>query len=492
MALDANSTSTQLANELSTSSSLTSPSSTLSANASSPVDILGERIRLLLRQKQNKYSLRRFLSRTHFADLAEVMVDQLSLDEAQQCFLVLPPAQAAQVLPSLDQPYCLALLKAMSHARASRIIRHMPVDESVDLLQAMGHEDRRLLLGEMPLDADTRSLHQLLIEAPDTAAGIMSTDLIKAPIDQSVGQALQLVHQAEEKDFIYYCYLVDRDDKLVGVVSLKTLVIYPPETPLQEVASFEIKSVLDSFDQELVANLFRKYYNLLAMPVVDSSDRLLGVITMDDIIDVIDEESQEDLYRASGIVLEDVEEERTLLAGPVWYSFKARVPWLCVTLVGQLFVATIIATFTDTVSGTVKAFSFLPLLCGLAGNTGTQSDTITVRGIALEQIRPDNVWQQWRRELRVALAIGGFFAMILGGVSFIQYHHGLLSALLMAYIILSVSTSCTLGIWIPYVMKYRFNKDPAGIGGPFVTTLVDLTIYATYLSVLTMLDRWLI
>lgn len=457
-----------------------------------PVATLGERIRLLLRQKQNKYSLRRFLSRIHFADLADVMTTELSLDEAQQCFLVVPPSQAAQVVPSLDQTYALALLKAINHIRASRIIRHMPVDEAVDLLQAMTPEDRRTLLGEMPLDADTRSLHQLLIEAPDTAAGIMSTDLIKAPIDQTVGQALQLVHQAEEKDFIYYCYLIDREDRLVGVVSLKTLVIYPPETPLQEVASFELKSVLDSFDQELVANLFRKYYNLLAMPVVDSQDRLLGVITMDDIIDVIDEESQEDLYRASGIVLEDVEEERTLLAGPVWGSFKARVPWLCVTLVGQLFVAMIISTFSDTVSGLVKAFSFLPLLCGLAGNTGTQSDTITVRGIALEQIRPDNIWPQWRRELRVAWAIGGFFALIMGAVSLLQYHHWVLSALLMTYVMISISTSCTLGVWIPFVMKYRFNKDPAGIGGPFVTTLVDLTIYATYLAVLTALAKWLI
>ncbi len=464
---------------------LTPPDSHTSLSAT-----LAQRIRLLLKQKQSKYSLRRFLSKLHFADLADVFHHELTPEQTQHCFSVLPPAQAALLLTSLEDRLALPLFKSLPLAKASRVIRDMPVDEAVDLLQQLDPDERRPILGGLPLDADTRQLHQLLIEAPDTAAGIMSTDYMACPVDKTVGEALQLVHHAEEKDFIYYCYLLDRDDKLVGVVSLKTLVITPDETPLNEVACFDMKTVYDSFDQELVATVFRKYYNLLAMPVVDRHDRLLGIITLDDILDVIDEESQDDLFKTSGIVMEDTATEQELIAGSVLPNVKARLPWLAITLVGQLSVAAIIAFYEPTVSQAVKAFSFLPLLCGLAGNTGTQSDTITVRGIALNHIRQGNLRQQLLREGRVGVLLGGIFSLVLGAASFALYHLWVLSALLMVYLLVAVTLSNCMGVFIAHTVKYRFNKDPAGIGGPMITTLSDVTLYLTYLLALMLLAKY--
>lgn len=460
--------------------------------ALSTQETLSERLRVLLRQKQSKYSLRRFLMRLHFADLADVMQHNLSREEAIQCFQHLPPAQASQVLPSLEWDRKLDIIRSLTPVKASRLIHEMAVDEAVDLLQALETDERRRILGEMPVDADTQTLHQLLIEAPDTAAGIMSTDFIKVFVDATVGDALDLVLKAEEKDFIYYTYLVDRDNKLVGVVSMKTLVIHDNSTPLQDVACFDVKSVLESFDQELAANLFRKYYNLLAMPVVDNEDRLLGVITMDDIIDVIDEESQEDLFRTGGIVMDDAVEEHHIISRSVWHGVKARLPWLSITLVNQLLVASVIAFFDTTVSNAVKAFSFLPLLCGLAGNTGLQSDTITVRGIALNQVRPDNLLQQLCNEVRVSSVMALVFATSLGLISFLLYHHLLLSSLLFGYLLLSLTTSSAMGVVIATVLKYRFNKDPAGVGGPMITAIMDLSLYLLYLTTLTWLGSRII
>jgi magnesium transporter len=251
-----------------------------------------------------------------------------------------------------------------------------------------------------------------------------------------------------------------------------------------------MKTVYDSFDQELVATVFRKYYNLLAMPVVDRHDRLLGIITLDDILDVIDEESQDDLFKTSGIVMEDTATEQELIAGSVLPNVKARLPWLAITLVGQLSVAAIIAFYEPTVSQAVKAFSFLPLLCGLAGNTGTQSDTITVRGIALNHIRQGNLRQQLLREGRVGVLLGGIFSLVLGCASFALYHLWVLSALLMVYLLVAVTLSNCMGVFIAHTVKYRFNKDPAGIGGPMITTLSDVTLYLTYLLALMLLAKY--
>jgi magnesium transporter len=434
--------------------------------------------------------LRQFLVRLHFADLAEVLESYLSPEEAVGVFVFIAPAKAAEVLPGLSEALQQQCVLALPAAKASRLIRQMPADDAVDLLQSLLPEQRRNVLGELPLDADTRSLHQLLSEEPDTAAGLMSTEFVKLPADATVEQALHAIKQSDERTFVYYVYLIDREEKLVGVVSLKKLIMASQESLLNSVASFDMKTVLDTFDEELVVKVFRKYYNLLAMPVVDANDRLLGLVTLDDVVDVIEEQNQEERYKQSGIVLDEEADERNLLHGPVLDAVKARLPWLSVTVLGQLVTASIIGFFQPTVAKAVLAFSFLPLLCGLAGNIGTQSDTITVRGLALSVVREGNIRKRLWREVKVASLLGGVCSLVIGLASFALYRHPLLSGLLMGFVFFSACLSASLGMLLPYAISQKLKLDPAGVGGPFITTSMDLLMYTSYLGVLTVLLQY--
>ncbi len=446
---------------------------------------LAEKIRRYLNQK-NGSALRRLLARHNFADIADVMETVLNREEALGCFQYLNVGQAAQVLASVNEELQHLCLSSLPSLMGSQILRSMPADDAVDILQEMDRMDSQRILEEMPFDTDTRTLHHLMMEQPDSAAGIMSTDYVSVSVEATVGEAMSMVRRAEEKDFIYYCYLVDTEHQLVGVVSLKQLILHDESVPLSRIAQFDVKSLLVNFDQELVANVFRKYYNLLAMPVTDPDNTLRGVITLDDIIDVIEEETSEDIYRASGINLEEVD-ERGLLIGPVFGAFKARFPWLSITMGGQFLAATIIAHFNHTVSAAVVAISFMPLLTGLSGNMGTQTDTITVRGLSQGLITDDNIWEKLRREIKVALITGLFFAVTVGILSYLIYHRWQLSVLLFSWITISLCISATLGMMIPYSFKRMFNVDPAGMGGPFITTLSDILTFLIYLSVVTML-----
>lgn len=438
---------------------------------------------------RNGPALRRLLAKHNFADLAEVMENKLSSEELVTCFQLLTLPQAALVLTSLSQERQVQCLSALPPFFSSEILRFMPSDDAVDILQELDTEQSQKILEEMPFDVETRKIHYLLMEAPDTAAGIMSTDYLQVGVESTVADALDQVKQAEEKDFIYYCYVVNAQNELLGVVSLKQLILQPPETPLQQVARFDIKFVQTTDDQEAVANLFRKYYNLLAIPVVDNNHVLRGIITLDDIIDIIDEETSEDIYLASGINLEQMD-EKNLLTGPVVNAVKARMPWLMVTLVGQFFAATIIASFQHTIASAVIAISFMPLLSGLSGNMGTQSETITVRGLALKLIEPENFNKKLARELKVAVITGLGFASIVGLFSYIQYRHGLLSILLFFAIILSLCLSASLGMILPYGFQKYFKRDPAGVGGPMITTMLDILTFSVYLYVITLfLDK---
>lgn len=451
---------------------------------------LGEKIKRFLTLR-NGPALRRLLSRHNFADIAEVMENVLSEEEARTCFQYLNIGQAAQVLTSLNEERQIACLSSLPAIMSSKILRLMAADDAVDILQELEPEQSQKILGEMPFDTETRTIHHLLMEEPDTAAGIMSTDFVQTSVEGTVGDALSLIKRAEEKDFIYYCYLVDAENKLLGVVSLKQLIIHDESVPLQRIATFDVKSILITYDQEFVANLFRKYYNLLAMPVVDQDEVLRGIITLDDVVDVIDEESSEDFYRASGITMEEID-EKNLLTGPYMNAVKARLPWLCITLGGQFLAASIIASYHHTVATAVIAISFMPLLTGLSGNIGTQSESISVRGLSLNLITPDCFKEKLVRELRVALTMGLFLGSAFAVLSYIQYHHWELTLLLFCAITVNLCLASTLGMTIPYIYQKYFKKDPAGVGGPFITTLMDILTFSTYLYVLTLLLKRMI
>ncbi|MEM0950834.1 MAG: magnesium transporter [Cyanobacteria bacterium P01_H01_bin.74] len=446
---------------------------------------LAEKIQRYLKQN-NPLPLRRLLARQNFADIIDVLENHIEADDVRTCFQHLNVGKAAKVLSGLSnslQRLCLAELPV---GLSCKLLRQMSTDDAADILQGMEAEDSQRILNGMPLDADTKILQVLMQAAPDTAAGIMSTDFLKISVDATVADAFQLIRQAQEKDFIYYIYLVDALDKLIGVVSLKQLFLVSERLALSQVAEFDVKSLLLTFDQEFVATVFRKYYNLLSMPVTDSDNVICGIITIDDILSVIEEETSEDIYKASGISIE-VTDERGLLVGSEFRAFRARFPFLSIALGGQFLTATIIAHYSQTVASAVIAISFLPLLTGLSGSIGSQSETITVRGLALNMIDDNNIITMLAREIRVAFIIAVFFALIVGGLTYGFYQNPYLSLLLASWIVVSQCVFAGIGMFIPYGLKRFFKVDPAGMGGPFITTVSDILTFLLYLSVVTVL-----
>lgn len=446
---------------------------------------LSEKLKRALENK-NPATLRRILNRRHFADVADAMMTGLTDDEVVRCFQYLNMGQAAQVLISLDDERQARCLDAMPGMMGSKILRTMAADDAVDILQELDEAASQRLLEGMPRDQDTRSIESLLLEEPDTAAGLMSTDYVAVPMDATIEDALKQVRQSEEKDFIYYVYITDETGELMGVSSIKQLLIQDAAMPVYQMMVSNPITVLINYDDTFVANLFRKYDNLLAMPVVDAHNVLRGIITVDDVIDIIEEERSEELYRASGINIEELDEKH-LLTGHYMQAVKARLPWLSITMVGQMLSASIIASFETTIQTAVIAVSFMPLLTGLAGNMGTQSDTISVRGLAQGLITSQNIGSKVRRELAVALVIGCTFSVVVGFCSFMLYRQPKLTLLLCTWIVLSLMTTALIGILIPYSYSRFLKKDPAGVGGPFITTTTDLMTFSLYLYILSLL-----
>ncbi|MDH4380148.1 MAG: magnesium transporter [Vampirovibrionales bacterium] len=446
---------------------------------------LHEKVKRALDHK-NPSVLRRLLNRSHFADVAEAMTSHLTRDEAVTCFQYLNMGQAAQILLALEDELQAHCLNTLPSVMGSKMLHTMANDDAVDILQELDADASQRLLEGMPVDADTQAIQRLLLEEPDTAAGLMTTDYVAVDIGCTIGEAIEHIRNTEEKDFIYYVYVVDERHQLLGVLSVKQLLLSDPATPIHEVMNANVVSALIHFDDAFVANLFRKYDNLLAMPVTDTDNTLRGIITVDDIIEVMEEDSSEEIYRASGIDLDEVD-ERNLLTGPYLNAVKARLPWLSITVMGQLLGSFIIASFAPTIQTAVIAVSFMPLLTGLAGNMGTQTDTISVRGLALGLIHPKNIGAKLRRELQVALTMGGTFALLVGFFSFFVYHDIKLTLLLSGWILTSLIATSLIGMAIPYAYSHFLKKDPAGVGGPFITTLSDIMTFSLYLYLLSLL-----
>jgi magnesium transporter len=423
-----------------------------SGAAMSPVVLqLPQRLRRLVAMR-NPPTIRRELAHVHPIDLSEALEEHLELQQILVVLKSLRVSQSASVLLNFTDALRFKCLEELPPGLSSQMLRFLPADEAVDMLQELDSDQSRKILSQMPFDADTQTIHHLLLEDPDSAAGLMTTDYVSVGIDKTVADALAEIRTADRNDFIYYCYLVNREHQLVGVASLKGLLGHPEDTPLQQVATFDVKSILVSYDQEFVVNLFRKYDTLLAIPVVEHDDTLRGIVTLDDVISLVEEEASEDIYRYSGINIEEID-EKNLLTGPIIKAVQARMPWLCITLFGQFIAATIIASYSQTVSKATIAISFMPLLTGLSGNMGTQSDTISVRGLSLNLLNHDNFWSKLRREMRVALSIGIIFALTIGGLTYFQYHHWQLSVLLMIWITLAPCFSATIGLSIPFIYK---------------------------------------
>jgi magnesium transporter len=313
-------------------------------------------------------------------------------------------------------------------------------------------------------DDVSEELEKLLPYPEDTAGGIMALEFVAVKFDATVQEAIETIREnREEVENVYYLFVVDDFDRLVGVVSLKDLVLEPPERTMNEIMNPEVISVLVHKDQEEVYHLVKKY-DLVTIPVVDEQNRLIGRITHDDIIDVIEEEADEDISLMAGVIHQEIAEESSLKIS------RARLPWLIAGLFGGIVAAVVINQFESSLEKILALSFFFPVIMAMGGNTGTQAATVAVRGLATGDISLVHMGKRLWMEMKVALLNGVICGILLGlivGVWLYDYGLGSIVALSLVLIIVN---SGFIGAAVPLVLK-RLDIDPALATGPFVSVL---------------------
>lgn len=409
-----------------------------------------------------------------------------NLDKEQKILLfdILSNFQAASVIVELERNYIRELFEDLSDDQITKFANEMELDDAADILSLL--DDKRMLKIFENIQRPYE-LKELMSFEPDTCGGIMTPDFISVRTDLKIDAALRFIRlKARNSDSrLLYIYVTKKFGELVGVMSLKELFLAKDTDTVGEHMMEDVISVKSNDDQEKAAELFSKY-RFLAIPVINENHQITGIITYDDVVDVIQKETTEDILQSSGINIQNnsaFTSSKPLIM-EYFTAYKARTPWLIITLMGQCIAATIISRFDQTVSTIPVAISFMPLLSGLSGNIGNQSSTIVVRGISTGEIDLKQTNQLLIHELVISVCIGITCSLITGLLSFYLYNNSLLSILIALSLILTMMLSVSLGTLTPILFK-KLNLDPATASGPLITTGVDVLTFSIYLSLIT-------
>ena len=429
--------------------------------------LLQETIERLLRR--NAYvHLNKVLRKTHPADIAHLLT-LLNERSARSVFENLPDKEiAANVLSELEPGFRSGFLQELEVNRLAEILAVMADDDAADLLADLPDERRQEILNLLSAE-HTEEFSELLAYPEGTAGRIMTTDFLVLPKTLSAQSAIQEVRKAAEKEMVFYLYVTDEEGRLSGVLSLRQLVTAPDYTPLEKIMTRDVVKVNVTTDQEEVARLVSRY-NLLAIPVVDHSNLLVGIITVDDVIDVLREEATEDILKMAGTSGEQIS------YSSVWPNARARLPWLFASWIGGLIAMNIIGAFSGGFSGRIGVFAilatFIPVVNGMGGNVGTQSLSIMVRGLATGRVDGKSIWKEVSRELRVGLLLGATYGVLLAlaGMAFTRdVHVGLVAGIA---ICANMALAAMMGTFLPLIAA-KFKVDPAVASGPFIASSID-------------------
>lgn len=432
-------------------------------------------------KSNKKQELKDFLNEQYPQDIAPA-IESLKENGKIICFELLELENAGKVFAELNLDTQKELLKLLGTKQLAPIIAEMDVDDVTDLITELPEEEKTSILKILPDPLLQAHVQELSHYPSESAGGIMSTDFLKLRSDMTTQMAFDYVRRQalEDKTQMYYLYVVDNSNKLVGVISLRDLICSPLNDLIANHMSTEVISCKVTDDQETVAKTISKY-DLIAMPIVNEQNSLKGIVTIDDVVDILSTETTEDIYQGSGI--SDVFPSDELISGKVTYAVRARMPWLLLTLIGQTIAAFIIASYGEIIASAPIAISFMPLLSGLSGNIGSQTSTIIVRGLVTGDIELKNTLKHVFHELQIGLLIGGTCAFITGLVAW-HFHNLPALGLIVAFALCcSMASGVLLGTIIPIFLQY-IKKDPATASSPFITTLLDILTFTFYLSII--------
>ena len=430
---------------------------------------------IALLEGQDESLLRAALIDLHPADIAEA-VSRLDEENQIRIFSLLEDEAAAEVLVDLDGATQRDVLQLLSEPRLVGIIETLDSDDATDIVGALDKEVAERILAAMPWK-EFREVETLLRHEEDTAGGIMALEVVAVNERVTAKGALKALREkSEEVDDVYNIYVVDSKGILKGIVALKDLVLANPRRTMRKLMETDPIAVQTEMDQEEVANLFRKY-DLVVAPVVDIKGRLVGRITVDDVIDVMEEEASEDFSRFAGITDEE------LGARSIWHASYVRLPWLLVAFVGELFSAMVLNYFMPSHNELLFATIFIPLIIAMAGNIGIQSSTVIIRGLATGDIHLRDTGRRLFREISVAFTNGIIISLLLLGVVTFWFHNPKFGSVLSVALLSVLFVAAFAGTLIPLYLK-RLKIDPAIATGPFITTSNDVVGLIIYFSII--------
>jgi len=431
-------------------------------------------------EQGNRHGLKKLIDDMRAADLAD-LIEYLDPEERLFIFNLLEPDGAGEVLVEIETPVQERILKDLDNQAITEIVQGLDSDDAADLVGDLP-DDRAREIIERVGDEVSEELEKLLPYPEDTAGGIMALEFVAVKADASVKDAIDTIREKrEEVENLYYIWVVDDLGKLVGVISLKDLVLEPTDRKISDIMNPEVISVHVDTDQEEVARLVKKY-DLVAIPVVGDDNRLAGRITHDDIIDVIEEEADEDISLMAGVIDQEIAEESTLKIS------RARLPWLIAGLFGGIIAAAVINQFESSLEKILALSFFFPVIMAMGGSTGTQAATIVVRGMATGDISLVNIGKRLWMEMRVALVnalVCGILLALIVGTWVSDYGLGSVVGLALVLIIVNAGV---IGSAVPMALK-KWNIDPALATGPFVTTSNDILSLLIYLGLVTIYLR---
>jgi len=433
-----------------------------------------ESVRRLLRRGAMR-NVKKILEKCHAADIAHMMAF-LDPEEQGAIFRAIDSVEkAAEVLRETDAATNAQILHEADPYYLAQILEAMPHDDSTDLISQLPEDLAKKVLDIMEKDA-SRSVEALMEYGPDTAGGIMTPELLALPETMTVQEAMGEVRRASEAEMVFYIYVVDEKHHLCGVISLRSLLLAPLGKALREIMKRSVVKVNLATDQEEVARMVAKY-NLLAVPVVDDEDRLRGMVTVDDVMDILREETTEDFFKMAG------SDYREVRSRSIFRVASLRLPWLFFSWGGYLLLANIMSMFAGTLERTVFLAGFVPMITGISGNIGTQSSTISVRGLATGRINIKMLGRVIFKELGVGVVLGAASGVVIGLVANLQFsqvpHLGLVVGMSLC---VAMTVSATVAAFLPLLFE-RIRIDPAIATGPFITSAVDIMGVSIYLTI---------
>ena len=438
----------------------------------------------------NVETVMELLSERKFAEIRDMLRETNPIDVAQLLgevpeekllilYRMLPKEDAADIFSEMDSDEQETLIRALSGREIREVVEEMYIDDAVDLVEEMPAVVVNKILNYA--DPETRKeINELLKYPEDSAGSVMTTEYMSLKTDMTVADAFERIRRtADEKEDIYTCYVISPDRRLQGTVTLKEMFLTKTDTKIGDLMETNVISCRTLDDQEEVAKSMAKY-NLTSMPIVDQESRLVGIVTVDDAIDVIQEEATEDFEKMAAMVPQD----KSYFDTPVLQHVKNRLPWLLILMVSSMLTGIIIEKYELAFQTMPLLVALMPMLSDTSGNCGSQVSTLIIRGMAVDEIKPSDYFRAVWKELRVSTLVGVSLSIVNMLRIYIQYRSIELSIIVGVTLVFCVIVAKLLGCSLPMLAR-RLKLDPAIMASPMLTTLVDVSSVWIYFQIAT-------